>query len=73
LTIERIDSDLCNGCGICVESCPMDVIGIDDSTSKAVIQYPDDCTLCQWCQLDCPQNAIAISPCKDTPLLTSWG
>jgi len=73
LTIECIDNALCTGCGICVASCPMDVIRMDDKSKKAIIKYPDDCMLCQWCLLDCPQNAIRISPEKYSPLLTSWG
>jgi NAD-dependent dihydropyrimidine dehydrogenase PreA subunit len=73
LTIERIDNGLCNGCGICVGSCPTDVIRIDETIQKAVIQYPEDCQLCGWCNLDCPQQAIYISPDKGSPLLTCWG
>ena len=73
MTIERIDTELCIGCGICVESCSMDVIRMDDKTKKAVIRYPEDCVLCQFCEIDCPQDAIYVSPKKCTPLLTSWG
>ena len=73
MTIERIDEALCTGCGICVNSCPVDVIRIDDKTQKAVIKYPEDCMLCGWCKLDCPTNAIYISPAKVTPQLTGWG
>jgi len=73
VSIERINNDLCTGCGICAESCPMDVIRIDDKGKKAIIEYPDDCVLCGWCTLDCPQNAIYIAPEKKSPLLTSWG
>jgi len=73
MTIESIDEARCTGCGICVNSCPMDVIRFDDKTRKAVIKYPEDCMLCGWCKLDCPVDAIYISPAKVTPLLTSWG
>ena len=73
LTIERIDTELCIGCGICIESCPMDVIKMDDKTKKAFIRYLEDCQLCGFCAIDCPQDAIYISPEKHSPLLTSWG
>jgi len=73
MSIEKIDSELCNGCGICVNICPMDVIRMDKESKKAVIQYPEDCMLCEFCVLDCPENAISISPEKSSPLIVSWG
>ena len=73
MSIERIDLELCNGCGICVNSCPMDVIRMDEEGKKAVIKYPEDCMLCGWCEEDCPENAISISPEKTSPLIVSWG
>ena len=73
MSIERIDSELCTGCGICVDSCPMDVIRMDKESKKAVIKYPEDCMLCEWCALDCPENAIYVSPVKNSPVIISWG
>jgi len=73
MSIEKIDQELCNGCGICVNSCPMDVIRMDEEIKKAIIRYPEDCMLCEWCLIDCPQDAISISPVKTAPLIVSWG
>jgi NAD-dependent dihydropyrimidine dehydrogenase PreA subunit len=72
MSIERIDSERCNGCGICVNSCPMDVIRMDEEGKKAIIKYPEDCMCCDYCELDCPQNAIYVSPVRSMPILTSW-
>jgi NAD-dependent dihydropyrimidine dehydrogenase PreA subunit len=73
MSIERIDAELCNGCGICVDSCTMDVIRMDEKGEKAVIKYPDDCMLCLYCERDCPQNAIYVSPVNMVLPLLPWG
>jgi len=73
MSIERIDSDLCTGCGICIDTCPMDVIRMDEKSKKAVIKYPDDCMLCLFCERDCPTKAIYVSPEKKVLPIMSWG
>ena len=72
MAIERIDHELCTGCGICVDSCPMDVIRMDEKNEKAVIKYPEECMACGDCKLDCPVDAIHVSPEKHAPLMVSW-
>ncbi len=65
--IKLIDPNKCNGCEgmeepICVESCPTDVIRFDTDAKKAFMAYPTDCTTCFLCELDCPVQAIYVSP-----------
>ena len=46
MPIERIDIDLCNGCGICINTCPLDVIKIDTLVAEREEAAP--------CRLACP-------------------
>jgi NAD-dependent dihydropyrimidine dehydrogenase PreA subunit len=60
--IRKIDTELCSGCGSCVEACPMDVLRFDRASKKAFIKYLRDCQACLLCELSCPQKAIYVSP-----------
>ena len=51
-----IDYNQCTACAICVDICPGDVLTmIDDQLQVA---YPDECSHCGACYLDCPEDAI---------------
>lgn len=72
--IEHIDNDLCDGCGVCVDSCPPDVIRMmqvgkpwEADTWKAVILYPNDCHNCRLCAIDCHVDAITVTHGIDIP------
>ncbi len=41
--------------------------------SRAVITYPDDCQLCLFCERDCPQKAIYVSPERKELPMIAWG
>jgi NAD-dependent dihydropyrimidine dehydrogenase PreA subunit len=71
--IESIEQSLCNGCGICLNSCCMDVIRIDKKAKKAVILYPEDCCSCSLCKVDCPQHCIEVSWRTPAAPTTMWG
>ena len=71
MTVEAIHG--CIGCGICVQSCPTDVLRRDAKTGKAVIRYPEDCQICHLCRMYCPVDAITISADKTIPVIVSWG
>ncbi|MFH1011789.1 MAG: 4Fe-4S binding protein [bacterium] len=39
---------------------------------KAVIKYQEDCMVCGYCELDCPEDAIILTPEKFAPLPLAW-
>lgn len=71
MAISSIDG--CIGCKTCVQTCPTDVLRIDEKTGKAVIKYVEDCQICHLCRLYCPVDAITITPEKSIPVIVSWG
>ena len=72
MAIERIDRNLCNGCGTCVNACPMDVIRLDKTDKRAVIAYVRECMCCAACEIECPAAAIYVSPEKYEQVAVSW-
>lgn len=56
-----VDSEKCNGCGACVEVCPVGAAYLVDG--KAVID-PEICDRCEACIGTCPVTAISL----DTPV-----
>ncbi len=63
--IIKIDETKCTGCGICVDTCPLDTLRMDEKGEKAVIKYPDDCMTCFTCELICPAGAVEVHPFKE--------
>jgi len=53
-----IDLGKCNGCGICAEVCPLDVIRMKGGFPE--VRYPEECWHCASCKLDCPTGAIEL-------------
>jgi NAD-dependent dihydropyrimidine dehydrogenase PreA subunit len=53
-----VDSQLCGGCGNCVEVCPNEAIEIVDD--KAVVN-DDECLDCGACEGECPHEAITMA------------
>lgn len=70
--IVKIDETKCNGCGICVDICPLDVFRMDEKGEKGIIKYSDDCMTCFECELNCPMGAIYVHPFKEEfpPVIT---
>ena len=53
-TVE-IDEDVCTGCNVCVDICPMDVFAPNQKKGKPpIVMYPDECQFCGECVEECP-------------------
>lgn len=60
-----IVEDLCKGCGICTEFCPVKILKTSDHMTKKGVYPPEvvdatKCTGCRICQYYCPDLAIFI-------------
>lgn len=70
--IRLIQEELCTGCGVCVISCPMDVIKLDEERRKAIVQYIRDCQACYMCERDCPEDIIYVTPDRERRIPLAW-
>ena len=51
-----IDADECISCGVCVDTCPCDVLELGDASAE--VKDGDACVGCGSCQEACPAGAI---------------
>jgi NAD-dependent dihydropyrimidine dehydrogenase PreA subunit len=54
----KIDEEKCDGCGTCVDTCPVEVFEIREEKSVAV--NPSECLVCLACEVQCPSGAIKV-------------
>ena len=63
-----IDYVRCVDCRACIDTCPVDCLGIaisqdtSDRRARPVLARPRDCIGCAFCALECPVDAITMKP-----------
>jgi 2-oxoglutarate ferredoxin oxidoreductase subunit delta len=60
-----IDTELCDGCKICVEFCPKELLKESEDTNSRMIHYVEkidleECLGCRQCERLCPTTSIFI-------------
>ncbi len=53
-----VDSEKCTGCGLCVQVCPVEAIGLQHGVASVNAQT---CTGCGACVDVCPNGAISVA------------
>jgi NAD-dependent dihydropyrimidine dehydrogenase PreA subunit len=60
----KVDTELCEGCGDCVDTCPSELLALVEKDGKKYAIYsgdPEDCIGCYSCESSCPNGSIVIS------------
>jgi electron transport complex protein RnfB len=69
-TVVRIDEQVCIGCTLCIQACPVDaILGAPKQMHTVIIP---ECTGCNLCIPPCPVECIHIEPVKTTQRDWSW-
>ena len=63
--IIEVNNDLCIGCGLCKNDCPVNNINIENK--KSVIKNKD-CLMCGHCSAICPNEAITLTGFDELPI-----
>jgi electron transport complex protein RnfB len=65
-----IDENLCIGCTLCIQACPVDAIVGAAKLMHTVIT--DECTGCDLCIPPCPVDCIYVVPIEETLETWTW-
>jgi len=67
-SVAVIDEDLCIGCTLCIQACPVDAIVGAAKQMHTVV--PELCTGCELCVQPCPVDCIQMEVIKED--VTTW-
>ncbi len=56
----HIVPELCKGCEICIEFCPVKALSLDKKRLIATASDMEKCIACGMCEMRCPDFAIYI-------------
>jgi electron transport complex protein RnfB len=65
-----IDEEICIGCKLCIQACPVDAILGASKHMHTVIEA--ECTGCDLCISPCPVECITMEPIPKTLALWQW-
>ncbi len=68
--VAEIDEQLCIGCTLCLQACPVDAILGAAKQMHTVIR--DECTGCELCVAPCPVECIHMQPIETTLATWKW-
>lgn len=69
-TVVHIDEQLCIGCTLCIQACPVDaILGAAKQMHTVIV---DECTGCDLCIPPCPVDCIYIVPVEETIVDWKW-
>jgi len=69
-TVAIIIEDICIGCTLCIQACPVDAILGAAKQMHTVIE--SECTGCELCIPPCPVDCIEMVPVKQAPSNWKW-
>lgn len=69
-TVVYIDEEICIGCTLCIQACPVDAIVGAAKLMHTVIEK--ECTGCDLCIPVCPVDCIYIRPVTETTSSWKW-
>ncbi|HID49429.1 MAG TPA: electron transport complex subunit RsxB [Chromatiales bacterium] len=69
-TVVVIDEQLCIGCTLCIQACPVDAIVGAPKQMHTVLR--DECTGCNLCIPPCPVDCIYIVPIEEDIKTWRW-